>query len=208
MGQAAAQLSAPRNVRRFIFAPHSVGRIVAADVSGVEGARKPAGRIADRADVATFEAPVTLIWIAGTCFEARHAATTHHAPDRGSRRLADVPSCRCRAGTVEEEQRQQRSGHPAGLQWRPDHHEGLPLRSRENESRRRSAIRDTIPRGSSTAIARPAATTTGQAVQPYNPPRITTPGDRATSAIHSYPLNKGLGNNPTDQQMYIRQNSN
>jgi hypothetical protein len=65
-----------------------------------------------------------------------------------------------------------------------------------------------IPRGSSTAIARPAATTTGQAVQPYNPPRITTPGDRATSAIHSYPLNKGLGNNPTDQQMYIRQNSN
>jgi hypothetical protein len=65
-----------------------------------------------------------------------------------------------------------------------------------------------IPRGSSTAIARPAATTTGQAVQPYNPPRITTPGDKATSAIHSYPLNKGLGNNPTDQQMYIRQNSN
>jgi len=65
-----------------------------------------------------------------------------------------------------------------------------------------------IPRGSSTAIAPRVGTTTGQAVQPYNPPRITTPGDRATSAIHSYPLNKGLGNNPTDQQMYIRQNSN
>jgi hypothetical protein len=65
-----------------------------------------------------------------------------------------------------------------------------------------------IPRGSSTAIAPRVGTTTGQAVQPYNPPRITTPGDRATSAIHSYPLNKGVGNNPTDQQMYIRQNSN
>jgi hypothetical protein len=65
-----------------------------------------------------------------------------------------------------------------------------------------------IPRGSSTAIVPRLGTTTGQAVQPYNPPRITTPGDRATSAIHSYPLQKGLGNNPTDQQMYIRQHSN
>ena len=74
---------------------------------------------------------------------------------------------------------------------------------------RQLAIRSArIPRGSSTAIARPAPTTTGQAVQPYNPPRITTPSDRVTNSIHSYPLNKGLGNNPTDQQMYIRQNSN
>jgi hypothetical protein len=65
-----------------------------------------------------------------------------------------------------------------------------------------------IPRGSSTSVLPRVGTTTGQAVQPYNPPRITTPGDRATSAIHSYPLQKGLGNNPTDQQMYIRQHSN
>jgi hypothetical protein len=65
-----------------------------------------------------------------------------------------------------------------------------------------------IPRGSSTAIAPRVGTTTGQAVQPYNPPRITTPGDRTSNAIHSYPLQKGLGNNPTDQQMYIRQHSN
>jgi hypothetical protein len=64
-----------------------------------------------------------------------------------------------------------------------------------------------IPRGSSTAIAPRVGTTTGQAVQPYSPPRITTPGDRTTNAIHSYPLQKGLGNNPTDQQMYIRQHS-
>ena len=65
-----------------------------------------------------------------------------------------------------------------------------------------------IPRGSSTAIVPRVGTTTGQAVQPYNPPRITTPGDRTTNTIHSYPLQKGLGNNPTDQQMYIRQKSN
>jgi hypothetical protein len=65
-----------------------------------------------------------------------------------------------------------------------------------------------IPRGSSSPVLPRAGTTTGQAVQPYNPPRITTPGDRTTNSIHSYPLQKGLGNNPTDQQMYIRQNSN
>lgn len=73
-----------------------------------------------------------------------------------------------------------------------------------------------IPRGSSTYIPPPVPSpsgsrvgvTTGQAVQPYNPPPITTFGDRVNSAIQSYPLNKGLGNNPTDMQMYIRQNSN
>jgi hypothetical protein len=65
-----------------------------------------------------------------------------------------------------------------------------------------------IPRGSSTSIPSTAGTTTGQAVQPYNPPRITTFSDRVSNSIQSYPLQKGLGNNPTDQQMYIRQNSN
>ncbi len=42
----------------------------------------------------------------------------------------------------------------------------------------------------------------------YTPPPITTFGDRATDAIHSYPLQKGIGNNPTDMQMYIRQKAN
>jgi hypothetical protein len=65
-----------------------------------------------------------------------------------------------------------------------------------------------IPRGSSTSIPSTVGTTTGQSVQPYNPPRITTFSDRVSNSIQSYPLQKGLGNNPTDQQMYIRQNSN
>ena len=42
----------------------------------------------------------------------------------------------------------------------------------------------------------------------YTPPPITSFGDRATDAIHSYPLQKGIGNNPTNMQMYIRQNAN
>jgi hypothetical protein len=48
----------------------------------------------------------------------------------------------------------------------------------------------------------------GKAVQPYRPPPIESFGDRVTGCIHSYPLNKGLGNNPTGQQAYIRQCAN
>ena len=88
-------------------------------------------------------------------------------------------------------------------------------RSKEQAGKKQASKPVRIPRGSSTYIPPPvpsptgsrAATTTGQAVQPYNPPPITTYGDRVNNAIHSYPLNKGLGNNPTDMQMYIRQNS-
>ncbi|MBX9844051.1 MAG: hypothetical protein K2Z80_19815 [Xanthobacteraceae bacterium] len=71
-----------------------------------------------------------------------------------------------------------------------------------------------VPRGSSTYIPPPmpsrstVGAASGPVVQPYNPPPITTFGDRVNNAIQSYPLNKGLGNNPTDMQMYIRQNSN
>jgi hypothetical protein len=76
-----------------------------------------------------------------------------------------------------------------------------------------------IPRGSSTYIppvnpspyssnSPPARALTQPIVQPYNPPPITTFSDRVTGAIHSYPLERGLGNNPTDQQMYIRQKAN
>jgi hypothetical protein len=76
-----------------------------------------------------------------------------------------------------------------------------------------------IPRGSSTYIpppvpspysanSPPAAALTQPAPAPYQPPRIETFGDRVTGAIHAFPLEKGLGNNPTDPQMFIRQRAN
>jgi hypothetical protein len=76
------------------------------------------------------------------------------------------------------------------------------------------------PRGSSTYIPPPvpspyssnsppaAALTRLPTVQPYNPPHIETFGDRVTNAIHDYPLQKGIGNNPTDMQSFIRQRAN
>ena len=78
-----------------------------------------------------------------------------------------------------------------------------------------------IPRGSSTYIppVNPAPNYSGYpsaasgmpaqpTVQPYNPPPINTFSDRVTGAIHAYPLEKGIGNNPTDQQSFIRQRVN
>ena len=49
---------------------------------------------------------------------------------------------------------------------------------------------------------------TQSTVQPYIPPKINTFSDRVTNCIHSYPLNAGIGNNPRDQQAYIRQCAN
>jgi hypothetical protein len=76
-----------------------------------------------------------------------------------------------------------------------------------------------IPRGSSTYIpppspspysvnSPPAAALTQPVPQPYKPPPITTFSDRVNSAIQAYPLEKGLGNNPIDQQQFIRQRLN
>ncbi len=47
-----------------------------------------------------------------------------------------------------------------------------------------------------------------QTVQPYKPPPINTFSDRVSNCIQSYPLNAGIGNNPRDQQSYIRQCAN
>ena len=88
------------------------------------------------------------------------------------------------------------------------------------EPHRRADDTIEIPRGSSTYIPPPvpspyssnsppaAALTRLPTVQPYNPPHIETFGDRVTNAIHDYPLQKGIGNNPTDQQSFIRQRAN
>jgi hypothetical protein len=75
-----------------------------------------------------------------------------------------------------------------------------------------------IPRGSSTYIPpvnpSPNAGPTPQqilnqpTVQAYKPPPINTFNDRVTNCIHSFPLNAGIGNNPRDQQSYIRQCAN
>jgi hypothetical protein len=75
-----------------------------------------------------------------------------------------------------------------------------------------------IPRGSSSFVDIPPVNpspysansppATVPMVQPYNPPPINSFGDRVTNAIHDFPLQRGLGNNPNDLQGFIRQRAN
>jgi hypothetical protein len=59
----------------------------------------------------------------------------------------------------------------------------------------------TLPRSEPARVAPPT-------VDVYRPPPVNTFGDRVRNCIHSYPLNAGIGNNPTDQSAYIRQCAN
>jgi hypothetical protein len=84
------------------------------------------------------------------------------------------------------------------------------------ESKRQAHGPVKIPRGSSTYIPPPVPSPYSAnsppapqpTVQPYNPPPITTFSDRVNSAIQAYPLERGIGNNPIDQQQFIRQRLN
>lgn len=89
--------------------------------------------------------------------------------------------------------------------------------AKEPEQGKRRTVH--IPRGSSTYIppinpapnaanSPPNPVLNQPVVQPYKPPPINTFSDRVTNCIHSFPLQGGVGNNPSDQQMYIRQCAN
>ena len=72
--------------------------------------------------------------------------------------------------------------------------------------------RKAYPRGSSyippANLPRTEAIITSPPPGVYKPPPINTYSDRVRNCIHSYPLNAGIGNNPTDQSAYIRQCAN
>lgn len=66
-----------------------------------------------------------------------------------------------------------------------------------------------VPPASSTApLPRTPLLTQSPAAAPYNPPPISNPSERITQFNQSFPLNKGLGNNPTDRDGYVRYNFN
>jgi hypothetical protein len=54
----------------------------------------------------------------------------------------------------------------------------------------------------------PPLTLTQPSAGPYIPPPVSNPSERINQLNHSFPLNGGLGNNPTDRDAYIRYNLN
>jgi hypothetical protein len=54
----------------------------------------------------------------------------------------------------------------------------------------------------------PSLTLTQPSAAPYIPPPINNPSERINQLNHSFPLNRGLGNNPTNRDDYIRYNLN
>jgi hypothetical protein len=95
-----------------------------------------------------------------------------------------------------------------GLEWPK-----RPARS-EDPPKERAERPRTIPRGSSTymppvpAPGVPSAIAPQPSVGVYKPPPITSFSDRVTQCQHSFPLNAGLGNNPTNRDFYVRSCAN
>jgi hypothetical protein len=84
---------------------------------------------------------------------------------------------------------------------------GKPPPKKKGEPRKR-------PRGSSGYVApTPLPRTEPIIVGPpspgvYKPPPINSFSDRVNNCNHSFPLNAGIGNNPTDRNAYVRQCAN
>jgi hypothetical protein len=83
-----------------------------------------------------------------------------------------------------------------------------PARTADHPNERAERTR-TIPRGSSTYLPpvrspSPPSLPLQPALPVYKPPPINGVGDRVTDCLHSFPVNAGLGNNPTNRDFYVR----
>jgi hypothetical protein len=90
-----------------------------------------------------------------------------------------------------------------------------PTRSAGGEEQEPVPVRAPRPRltargGSGAYIAplqrTPSLTPLQPSAGPYIPPPVNNPSERINQLNQSFPLNGGLGNNPTDRDSYIRYN--
>ena len=87
-----------------------------------------------------------------------------------------------------------------------------PRKGVEPEPKKRAQPK-AYPRGSgyipSTTLPRSEpARVAPNATGVYKPPPINSFSDRVNNCNHSFPLNAGIGNNPTDRSAYVRQCAN
>src|SRR5262249_14099003 len=99
--------------------------------------------------------------------------------------------------------------------------QGFPKRPKssapdEHGQNKRAERPRRIPRGSSAYVAPIPLPRNGRhiriaapaPVHHHIPPPINNPSERINQLNHSFPLNRGLGLNPTDRDAYIRYNLN
>jgi hypothetical protein len=123
-----------------------------------------------------------------------------HSAERTAKHSADrtaTPTTNC-------------SGTPIIMQGMP-----CPTRAPRGEEQEPAPIRAERPRvsarGSSGAynpalLSPPSLPLSQPSAGPYIPPPIANPSAQINQLNHSFPLNGGLGNNPTDRDAYIRYN--
>jgi hypothetical protein len=89
-----------------------------------------------------------------------------------------------------------------------------PARGEQQEQPGQRAERPRLTaRGSSGAYIAPvqrapSLTLSQPSAGPYIPPPVNNPSERINQLNQSFPLNGGLGNNPTNRDAYIRYNLN
>jgi hypothetical protein len=78
----------------------------------------------------------------------------------------------------------------------------------ERPERSRLTVRGSSGRNVAPALRAPSLTLSQPSTGPYIPPPVANPSDRINQLNQSFPLNGGLGLNPTDRDSYIRYNLN
>jgi len=102
-----------------------------------------------------------------------------------------------------------------GLRSRPKKPESKKPESEDVDRPSKQVERPRMaPRGSSAYVAptllpnRSSGIVAPPPITPYNPPAINNPSERINQLNQSFPLNGGLGDNPTNRDAYIRYNLN
>jgi hypothetical protein len=132
------------------------------------------------------------------------ATTASAAPKKRSAERTTTTTMMCDDGTPIIMQGMNCPRRPArGEQQEPEQKQPT-----ERAERPRAA-----PRGSSGAYIpssqpTPSLTLSQPPSGPYIPPPVANPSEQIQQLNHSFPLNRGLGNNPTDRDSYIRYNLN
>jgi hypothetical protein len=78
----------------------------------------------------------------------------------------------------------------------------------ERPERSRLTVRGSSGRYVAPALRAPSLTLSQPSTGPYIPPPVNNPSERINQLNQSFPLNGGLGVNPTDRDSYIRYNLN